>query len=405
MLAASEFLASLLPPVPATPSITDPPYEQVLGVACTHGHNVRLLADPALLVQVCASLPGPVHDDFPACVPPTPAPSKALSVNRAVPDDASILAVSVVPEVLHASGLYGAAALGRYEDVKGRQDVRSLLRKLMELGIPLLVATGRDRQELVDAKIANASKRFGAGSPLLLCDKAGSLICVAVPMGNVMVARDEASGMLPIELRRGVAAATSVQMFVQVICVAPRPKFEVQEWFKNHDAAFRWDLVKKSANSTSVVPVNAVFVDLFNKYGSLTVLRACLGDYEAKLAALSTVPQAGRIPPAPLGKPPQYGAKKAEYDRKIQQQRRELADNPVMITEWRRALLVQRVLEEDTLGTAYAALAGVLPERMVGPARACTVDPMQDFEVADLRGVDPTILDEILTCAGGGRMQ
>ena len=372
------------------PSIHDPLYAEVLGVARALGHPVTLHAHLGMFAQARAPLPGPVHDDFPA----------KFSVNRTVRSEASVLAVRVEPDVLLATALFGAAALGRYAEVERLGGVRDVLRFLAASGTPLLVATGC---EGVRAKLANPARKFRAGSPTLLCDKDGSVICVAVPMGDVVEAPDKLAGVLPADLRAGDACLTSVQMFLRVVSVAPYPKFGKQQWFKNHDAAFRWDLLKKSMNPTSVLPVNAVFVDLFNKYGSLDGLHECLGDYEAKLAALKSL-RADKIPPAPRGAPPKYSRKKEQYDVKMQQRRQQLSDNPCMATEWRRALLLQRVLEEDRSGVAYAALAGVLPERMVGPPRACTAQPVREFGPEDLRAVDVGTLGKIQAAVAGVRM-
>lgn len=379
------------------PSLHDPPYAEVVAIARRFGHHV-VCPDTGTFARACAALPGPVHDDF------FTAPAPAFGVNEVVRSRASVLAVRVEPDVLLASALFGAATLGRYEDVRGCRSVCDVLGALVARRIPLLVATGCRQQQLVNSRFKSVAAKFEAGSPMLLVDKAGSLLCVAQPMGDMLLAPDALSGVLPAGLRTGVTPATGLQMFARVVCVAPRPKYSVQGWFRNRDTAFRWDMMQKGVNSNCVIPTNFPVVDLFSRYGSLDGLDACLGDYESKLAAMSSVSQPSEIHPVPRGTPAKYGKKKEEYDRKMQQRRHDLTNSPAMATEWRRALLIQRLLEEDSHGVARAALAGVLPERMLGPARACTAPPVGGFGREDLRAVDAGTLDEILAAVRGVRM-
>lgn len=294
-----HFLSTLFPEDIRPVSIHDGLYD-VVEAALQRGFNVKYTPTTEYVLK-CRNAPLPTNPLLvplsPPIAPQLPQPQpQTLTVNP-VREGAAICSVPVSLFGLAKSLVFSMVAQGMGEGAKAEladkraagdyECVRGLLTQAMLVGLPVLVATGRDNMDAVQAKFWYAKKLFEAGSVLVLHDTSGAVLAVCVPMGDMTLVREGDTGVLPSELRSAVWSKSCVEMFVRVVCVPPS-----MQWYDNKDPDFRWDLKKSNCNITSVLPCNTFMGDLFNKYKDLATLRRLLGDYKGKMKALQGVPDA-----------------------------------------------------------------------------------------------------------------
>ena len=325
------FLSTVIPdPIPIA-TIHDPEYASMRIMAEDGGMHFLDMDSAAEFVDKSCMIHPPVRVE---AAPPVTS-NTSIAVN---PVDLSVATVCTVPITYHMlakSAFHMAFALGHSRamcdivascrDRGYRACMSEVLDHMMKAGIPLLIATGRDNRGVVTEKFQNASTLFSKGSVLMLCDTACNVIAVAQPMGSLMYVEEGMDGVLPRELRPEIESKTCVEMLVRIVCVPP-----AMPWFKNDDADFRWDLLKKNCNATTYCPLNGFMVDMFKLF-SLSRATHILGDYKLKLAALQAVPDCA-LPTQPKGRPPTQDTKMAVYSTKFAEYEQALADSPAMWT-------------------------------------------------------------------------
>lgn len=299
-----------------------------------------------------------------------------------------MFSVAVSVPMLLGSLLTLASSMGHLPEVQAcfeansqygvRVCLQRVLTFMMGKGIPLLLSVGRNEWDRVHEQKTNATKAFKNGSPMLLVDKdcpECSLIALVQPMGEVTVLDEGEVGRVPTVLRDlAPESSTALEMMACITAVPP-----LHGWFKQNIPGFdfNWDVSRPCQNATTYTPTNAIMNRMFHRPDlPLARLDACLGDYGAKLAALTECPDSDK-PKLPRGRPK---ANSVEARDKM------LSESDGMWLQWRRALLLESVLTRgDTYGVAYAVLGNVLPPRMFGNApKLFTADKVCELNLAGL---------------------
>jgi hypothetical protein len=307
-------------------------------------------------------------------------------------DKATVCNMVVVPRDMVRTAVYGASLLGCVDAVRGAESVDELLTKMMLGGVPLLVAHGRSSPGELFRKFKTVHHDFMLGCPVVLSSKAG-ILALLMPMGEpvctLSMESEQPRGFLPPEMKNCThPEQTAVEMWFQVVCVAKQPDFLHSQWHRNPTFRdFNWALddkpreagFKYTGNNTAstYLPSTSVLSRIF-KETWLRVLDTYLGDYVAKLRALTGVP---------MGLPKNRKGRKRMLEAVADQPG--MLGDPLRYVDWRRAVLLRSLVERsDSYGVARTMLAGILPRSILGDAPpGAFVPALHSFRVSDVRHV------------------
>lgn len=300
--------------------------------------------------------------------------ARVFAVNAMQPDNASPCAMRVSRHSLLGSAIYGASLMGRGDVLvagmksSARVDtaLETALRLLRDHGLPLLVALDARTDQKGEQAYEKAHKFFTAGSPILLVDTSGNVLCVARPVGAPILVRDGQVGFLPARLK-ALAGSTTFEAWLAPAAVPRHTSVRCCDWWRDgaYDHLFNWSIdtvVNKenksyiNQNWTNTLPVSAPMTCMFPNI-VMADLGTFLGDFHARLHAQTTPPPKHAGGPRKVGRPT-----KAERARAS----REMERDPKNISMWRRATLFQLAVQLDESGVGWAALHGVVPPSLLG---------------------------------------
>lgn len=261
------------------------------------------------------------------------------------------------------AALFGtyAAVLGRLREAAGRgADAYTLclelLATLRSSGTPLLLSNPLVSSAGSSDGYSAMYHAWSTGSPILLAradPKARDIFGIVRPMG-VPVATDD-SGFL-------VDSTERVEAWAMVAAVPDPNTARFNDWAAALDT-------RAGVLPACTAPLSCLYNEL-----TLGTMGDFLGDFRLRVEAL----RRGLVP-APPPKTAAHANKPGRPSKKRELSATDAAhpDHPDNAKYWRRALVLQRVVQSDSSGLGQAALRGVLPDSVLGPAMPVTEPAVQ----------------------------